>query len=511
MAQTLLKNLQSGQTVSVDTASPDYQGYLSGGFSAHTPTTPTPTEVRAVATPEPVVSPPAPPVNNNPPTSADLGTGTAAPQLPKPEAPASTAGYIESATKDLENKRKSLEESYQKQIDDLKTQREASQAEVDKIATEQKGVIEDKMKPLSEPFRASYETSERQRLQVEQNYFANQALTNELGTLLTEGNDLIKQMKETTGLGVIRNPRVNQAISDVNARAGVLQAVMSARSGQIAEAYRLIDRGLAATEADRTDQLNYYKTLYNFYQDEKDTEGKKLVTLTANERKYLDAQIGLLEGDLNTAKENAENIKKAMTDPDTAMAYAQSGVTLNDTPQQINVKLADYGYKKEVAETSKDMSTKGYSYLTPGQTAPTGTEVITTTDSKGNTKQWYKATAQSSAQGVVGEYQDAIRLNLIPKNYTLQDFVNARKASSTTNNITYNQTQDIKQREGITKLSGWMGSKVGKDGYVSPTDFKTAKQAWVTDGYSSDEFDKTFSNYVNPKYSSEYGAGFKSQ
>ena len=89
------------------------------------------------------------------------------------------------------------------------------------------------------------------------------------------------------------------------------------------------------------------------------------------------------------ALSNAENIKKAMTDPDTAQAYAQSGVTLNDSPAVINQKLATYAYTKELQDTSNAKAEQGYTYLSPGQSAPSGSQVVTTTDSKGNTKQWY--------------------------------------------------------------------------------------------------------------------------
>ena len=75
-----------------------------------------------------------------------------------------------------------------------------------------------------------------------------------------------------------------------------------------------------------------------------------------------------------------------MQDPDTALAYAQAGITLNDSPQVINQKLAAYAYTQEVQNTSNTMSGNGYTYLSPGQTAPAGTETMTTTDSTGKTK-----------------------------------------------------------------------------------------------------------------------------
>jgi hypothetical protein len=82
-----------------------------------------------------------------------------------------------------------------------------------------------------------------------------------------------------------------------------------------------------------------------------------------------------------------------MTDPDTAMAYAQAGVTLNDSPEVINQKLAKYAFTKQVTDTSNDMGAKGYTALVSGS-APAGSEIVTTTAVDENgvsyTKTWYK-------------------------------------------------------------------------------------------------------------------------
>jgi hypothetical protein len=117
--------------------------------------------------------------------------------------------------------------------------------------------------------------------------------------------------------------------------------------------------------------------------------------LTSEQKKYVEAQIGLLETDLSTAQKNADAIKQAMTDPDLAMTYAQAGITLNDSPQQVNEKLANYAYTKEVSNTSNKMSLNGYTFLAPGQSVPAGYEVVETTDSKGNVKRWYKKSSVS--------------------------------------------------------------------------------------------------------------------
>ncbi len=164
---------------------------------------------------------------------------------------------------------------------------------------------------------------------------------------------------------------------------------MAARNSQIAQAYTMIDRTVQAMTADRQDQLSYYKTLFDFYTSQKDDAGKALVTITNDEKAFLNAQIGLLEADMKLTQNNAENLKSAMTDPNTALLYGEAGVTLNDSPVQIAQKLATAAYAKEVADTSNKMALDGASYLAPGQKAPAGAQVLTTTDSKGVQKQWY--------------------------------------------------------------------------------------------------------------------------
>jgi hypothetical protein len=313
------------------------------------------------------------------------------PELPPPTAGDTLNNYFTSLSTQLDTQRKTLEDAYNKQISDLQTKQDEAQKKIDEFTAKEQDIIEGQMKPLTEPFREDLEKTERERLYINKNFEDNQKLTDELYSLLTEGNTLVQQMKGVTGLAVIRDPRVNKTISDVSARVGVIEAVMSARNGQIAQAYNMIDRSVAAITADRQDQLNYYTTLYNFYESQKDDEGKKLIALDADEKTYLDAQINLLQSDLANTQANADALKKAMTDPDTALAYAQAGITLNDTPAQVATKMANYAYTKEVTDTSNKMNLEGYS-----TTPIAGVTPVQTTDSKGTVKNWYKASALTS-------------------------------------------------------------------------------------------------------------------
>src|SRR3990167_4077296 len=179
------------------------------------------------------------------PAPSPAAVSGAAPVPPAPQAGPTNETYFNSLTAELETKRKALEDAYKKQVSDYQTQIDAANKTISDFTSKQEGVI-DKAKDLTQPFRADYETAQRKKFYIDENFEANQTLVNELSDLLTEGNELIASMKETTGLASIRNPRIAEAISDVAARTGVIEAVMAARNKQIAQAYTLIDRGIAA-------------------------------------------------------------------------------------------------------------------------------------------------------------------------------------------------------------------------------------------------------------------------
>lgn len=323
------------------------------------------------------------------PTPAPRSTG--APAFPPPTAPAIQDSFFTSLTGQVEQTRGAVESAYKSQLDDIDRRREDAQKRVDELTEKQEVLLETDVEPTLKPFREQLENSERERLHINENFEANQSLIRELETLLTEGNDLIARRKTEPVAQQVLNRRVSKTMEDVAARAGVVQAVLVARSGQIAEAQRLIDRSVTAITADRTDQLSYYSTLLEFYENQRDEAGNRVLNLDTKQQEFIKAQIGLLEGDLTRAELTADTIRNAMVDPDTAQAYAQAGVTLNDTPEQIGEKLGEYAYAREVSDTSNEMALSGYTFLTPGQAAPAGADVSTIIDSRGKQKRYYKA------------------------------------------------------------------------------------------------------------------------
>ena len=315
------------------------------------------------------------------------------PTLPQPTAPTIQDQYTQSMLANLEAQRKQTEQLYTQQIEKSRQEATAAQQRIEQITATQKDILDTKVQELLTPFRADLEKAERERLKVEENYFANQTLVNELGTLLTDIQASLQREKDITGLAAIREPRIAQTREDAMARVGVIEAVMAARNNQITVANNLIDRASNAIAADKQDKLNYYNALLNFYDKQLGVEQAKLIDLTDEQRKWIDKEVGLIEGDLSRATANVEYIKQLMIDPNYAMMVAQSGITLNDTPQQANAKIAEWSYQEEVRNVANTMAAQGYTEITSyGAASKPSHQVTTLQDSKGNTRYYWSET-----------------------------------------------------------------------------------------------------------------------
>lgn len=320
-----------------------------------------PTTNSSVPPPTPTTSPITPTIDVN-----NFGSGSA---LNHPlYTPASNANDV--VTTYLDTANTTYNQSLQQQQEQLRSveenQRKAQEA-MDKALADRKSTVDtekanaeteqakilNNVNEYTQPFREEYENSQRAALEVNTNYQENQKLTNELGTLLQEGNDLIAQMKGVTGLASIRNPRISQSIEAVNARVGVIQAVMSARNNQISVATNLIDRGLNAMNADRQDRLNYYSTLLEL-------NDKKLVSLSNESKELAYTQLSQIQSKLDTANRTADYIKELMISPESASFIANAGVTLNDTVEEINAKMAKYSNQREIESVILEYTKNGY-------------------------------------------------------------------------------------------------------------------------------------------------------
>lgn len=285
------------------------------------------------------------------------------PTLPVPKAQTTYDTYFTSGVEQVANTRKAVEDSYKKNIKNLEDDKKDAQREVDKFTEMQQTILDQDVEPLVKPFREKLEKTERDRLYINENFEANQALTRELESLLTEGNELIQRQKEQPVVLSVLNKKVQKTMADVSARSGVIEAVMAARTGQIGEAYRLIDRSIDAVNADRKDQLDFYSTILDFYEGQKTDAKSKVEGLDKDQKDFIKAQVGLLENDLANAEKNANHIKDLMVDPETALFMANAGVTLNDTPEEVTRKMAEQSRRDEVKDLKNELALEGYTYL----------------------------------------------------------------------------------------------------------------------------------------------------
>jgi len=309
---------------------------------------------------------------------------------------ADTTAFTQGIMNEVNVARTNVEKAYQDQIESLRKQQEESQKRINELMAQQKDIL-DKADPTQ---RATWEQEQRiaqNRLDaaeaasetLRENYLANQASIGELENLLNRAMTDIQTAEAVTGLSSIRSPRIAKIKEDYAARASIIEAVMAARNNQIGVAQDMINQGYNTIQMLWGEQLNYYQSLYNFYQTARTEEGNKLINLTAQERQYINAQIGLLENDLSRAEQTADYIRNLMINPQTAAAMEGAGVKLTDSIEVINQKLAQYSYQQEVQEMSNQMQGQGWKQVLPGQTAPARAQTYTHTDSRGNTSTWY--------------------------------------------------------------------------------------------------------------------------
>lgn len=279
----------------------------------------------------------------------------------------SSSSYVSGLSASVEAARKALDTN-------LTTRQQNNDVQMAQVKQKEQQTV-DKIGELSTPFRADLETQQRESLYVNKNFEDNQKLVDELDQLLTEGNNLIKEQQGVTGIAAIRNPRIQQTMNDVAARAGVIQAVMAARNSQISVAENLIDRSVNAIAQDRNDQINYYNTILQLNNQDK-------LALTDENKLIAQQQVDLLKGDLEQAQTTANYVKQMMLDPTKAQLLADAGVSLNDSVETINQKLAQGTYLQEVRDIANEFTSKGGTAVLDPSGVPTK-QLKSYTDTRG--------------------------------------------------------------------------------------------------------------------------------
>lgn len=82
-----------------------------------------------------------------------------------------------------------------------------------------------------------------------------------------------------------------------------------------------------------------------------------------------------------------------------------------------------------------------------------------------------------------------------------------RKAVKTT--INYSASKDAKQSAAQSTVTAILEASKGIDEKVAPIDYQKAKNAWMADGYGSDDFDNIFSGYIDQSHAADYSVKWK--
>lgn len=283
----------------------------------------------------------------NAPTSANM---------PEPTADAEAETFQAGLQADVSNARTNLEKT-------IKEQRDAALKRQEELNTK----LESLMKESDPENRATFEQEERiiqNQLDaaetasetIEEDFKKRRATVSELDRLLTEGNQLIAQKKNQPVALSVLNKSVNRTIQDVQARAGVLDSVLAGLDGNIAQAHNIINTAQGTVRAYWQDQQNYNQAYLSLVESGQLAKNKI-------ENDYAQSQITLAENKLNTLEETSNYIKELMIDPQSAQFIADAGVTLNDSVEEINLKMSEQSRKMEINDTINELRLDGYEYV----------------------------------------------------------------------------------------------------------------------------------------------------
>lgn len=186
---------------------------------------------------------------------------------------------------------------------------------------------------------------------------------------------------------------------------------------------------------------------------------------------------------------------------------------VNSNPQE----LETYNQMKQMSGMSDiqlhDLWNKANVPAGPQTTNINGQDYYAITDSKGNVTGWKPyptaktaTTANTGFNLSLGQNRYDANGNLIASNPKVVTPVTPKVVTPkvvtpkapTSSEVIKNAAKDMYSQ--IT-TSGIRGT----DGYISPQDYKTAQQAWVSKGLSPKDFNTYFSIFANPSHLTDYG------
>jgi len=248
------------------------------------------------------------------------------------------------------NIRKNIEDTYKTQQKNTQEQIDKLQKQQDKITSnlnpENRNTYDQEQRILQTQLR----TAEGASGTVEADFMKRRKITSELENLLTQSNTLLGKEKNLPLRQNVLNERTKNTLSDISARAGVLESVVSALDGNITQAHNIINQAKDTVSADWNDKTNYYNTLLEL-------NNSKILNLDQESKDIAEKQVKLIETDLANVEKTTEYLKGLMTDPESAQFIADAGVKLTDSIEEINSKMAEQKKREETKQAIEEIKT----------------------------------------------------------------------------------------------------------------------------------------------------------
>jgi hypothetical protein len=274
-------------------------------------------------------------------------------------------------TNPYESYYKSLEQqsiNLQTQLDSMKNeqlqtiQENKRQAEEDLLSLReaQGDIITEQGETAITERNQKLEEVNKEIVRFDEAYKLKQGFVSQLQELMTQGNALITSQKSTTGLSAIRNPRVNETITNLTAQAGIIESAISAMDNNMTQAQNQLSTVVKAITDSYAEQLDYYKTLNDFYESQATDTNEKLINLTKQEQDFIDYTITTLQSKIDTVEENAKTMRELFMNPESAIQLAKAGINLLTPQNEWADKLLKSSQQDEIIETNKEMIKQDY-------------------------------------------------------------------------------------------------------------------------------------------------------
>lgn len=349
---------------------------------------------------------PAPVVSTD--GSISASTITPAPQfeLPQPTAPLALQQYQESLQGSVEIARANVEDTLAKQRDEAVTRAEEAYKRQQDILTQsdprQRATYGQEQGIIQQQLNFAQHAADT----LQKDFDSRRRIVNELSTLLNEGNSLIRQQQGLPVAQRVVQQRAAQAMQTVAGRAGILEAVIAGLDGNIALSHNAIDRASNAVRSQWQDLVAYNNALLQLEQN-------RAITIEEAHKTFATETLSMAKSKLAGLEDTVNYVKEAMINPQTAQDFAEAGITLDMSVDEISKKLGEQMKRREDRAQSEALALDALQNGAPADIAARMRAARTVEEAMKIGGQYVGAIARQQAYSSMASQALARRLTLI--------------------------------------------------------------------------------------------------